>query len=119
MKVPKYLKLFCIALMSLMMSNIPAVAFAEAQMISTTTLVNDLTRAQTEQKLQEFLSRSDVRQKLVEKGLSPEEASLRLASLSETELRQLSNQVDQAHAGGDILIAILVVVLIIFLIKRI
>lgn len=104
--------------MSIILTNLPAVAVSEA-MIPTSVVVQELTRAQAEQKINDFLSRSDVRDALMKQGLSADEASQRLASLNEQELRQLSSQMDQAKYGGDILVAILLVVLIIFLIKRI
>jgi hypothetical protein len=101
------------------MSNAPAVVLADHAMIPTSTVVENLSRAQAEQNVQTFLSQENVRKALLERGVSPDEVSSRLASLSETELRQLSGQVQQARAGGDILVAILIIVLIIFLIKRI
>lgn len=119
MRIPKSLKFFCTFLMSLMLSNVPAVALAEGQMISTSSFVSSLNRGQAEQRVQDFLTDAKVRQQLIDRGVSPDEVSQRVASLSDAELKQLSGQVEQARAGGDILITILVVVLIIFLIKRI
>lgn len=105
--------------MSLMLTNAPAVALAESRMISTDVALAEQTRNQSVHKVHDFLSRSDVQKLMIERGLSPEEASLRVASLSQAELQELSGQVEQAKAGGDILVAILVVVLIIYLVKRI
>jgi len=125
MKTPNTLRTACAITMAVLMSNIPNVVFAEtavnsaSPMISATTVVQDLTRAQAMANVQSFLNKPEVKQELVKRGLSEKEAEMRLASLSESELRQLSGQVDQARAGGDILITILIVVLIIFLIKRI
>ncbi len=122
MTFTRSLRTFCALSMVALLSNIPHVAIAEAakgQMISTAVVVEELTRAEAQANVDTFLNRDDVRQQLVAKGLSENEVKLRIASLSETELKQLSKQMDEARAGGDILIAILVVVLIIFLIKRI
>lgn len=105
--------------MAIIMSNIPAVAMADSQMIPTSVVVDGMNRAQTERNIQDFLNRTDVREQLTKQGLSADEVSQRLANLNESEMRQLSGQIEKAQAGGDILIAILVVVLIIFLIKRI
>jgi len=105
--------------MAAMISNVPAVAIAQTQMIPTQVVVDELNRAEALNKVNNFLSRGDVQKLLEERGLSAEEASLRVASLSQAELNQLSGQIEQAKAGGDILVAILLVVLIIFLIKRI
>ncbi|MES3038975.1 MAG: PA2779 family protein [Bdellovibrionota bacterium] len=108
----------CFAL-SLFMSNIPNVAVASSGMISTSEVVSRIDRAQEQQKVQDVLARGDVQKMLIENGVAPMEVSARLASLSDKELLQLSSQVEQAQAGGDILVVILLVVLIIFLVKRI
>lgn len=104
--------------MAFMMTNLPHIAAAESQMLPTTELVTQINRAQAEDKVENYLKMDEVKKALAARGISPTEMSARLASLSDQELRQLSDQLDQARYGGDILIAILVVVLIIFLIKR-
>lgn len=107
--------------MALMMSNLPQLAAAETlpALIPTSVVVGELSRQQAEQNLQDLLSKDEVRDQLVKNGVSPDEASQRIASLSDVELKQLHTQVEQARAGGDILFTILIVVLIIFLVKRI
>lgn len=119
MKFSKSTKFFGALFMSFMMTPIPSVGWAQQTMISTSAVAEKLNRQQAEQDIQDYLSREEVRKALIERGVAPEEVSSRLASLSETELRQLSGQVEMARAGGDILVTILIVVLIIFLIKRI
>ena len=124
MKMSANTRWSCSILMATLMSQAPAVAAAEAQaasgkMISTHTVVADMTRAQAEQKVRDYLSREDVRSLMLKQGVSSEEASARLASLSETELRQMAGQIEQARYGGDILVTVLLVVLIIFLVQRI
>lgn len=123
MKLSKSVKTACILTMSLLMSNIPNVALAEKvselKMISASVVLEELTRAEAEQNVRDYLQRSEVQSELVKRGVSPDEATARLANLSELEIKQLSGQVKQAQAGGDILVAILLVVLIIYLIKRI
>ena len=124
MMIPSFLRTVLIYLLSLLLTNAPNLAFAEGvkefsgQMIPTSHVIADLTRAQAENKIEEFLSRSEVRQQLLEQGVSSEEVSLRMAALSESELKQLAHQVQQARAGGDILFTILIVVLIIYIVKR-
>ncbi len=117
MKFSKGTKLFVTTLMVLLMSHIPNVAVAE--MIPTSAVLADVSRAQAEKEVREFLQTEEIKQTLIKQGVSVSEIDQRLASLSEQEIRQLSFQVNEARAGGDILIAILVVVLIIFLVKRI
>ncbi len=118
MRISKRLSLFVSVTMSLLLSNIPSVAFAEG-MISTSVVVAELNRVEEQKNVENFLQRNDVREELIKRGVAPDEVSSRLASLSTLELRQLSAQLDQARAGGDILVTVLLVVLIIYLIKRI
>jgi hypothetical protein len=104
------------AVIILSISHIPEVA--TASMISTSAVVAEMNEAQAQQKVQEFVNNKDVQKLLIDRGVSPDEVRARLATLSPQEMKQLAGQVQQARAGGDILIAILVIVLIIFLIKR-
>lgn len=109
--------------MSILISNIPSIAVAEAEksgeMIPTHELVQGMSRAETIKEVNGYLTRQDVQEELIKRGLNPDEVSERLASLSEQEMQQLSNQVAQAKAGGNILVTVVLVLLIIFLIKRI
>lgn len=114
-----------IAVLTLCLSHLPNVAFAEVamnntqQMVPTSVVVEEFNRQQTEAKVLNFINKDEVQTKLVSQGLSADEAKLRVASLSNQELQTLATQIDQAQYGGDILVAILLVILIIFLVKRI
>jgi hypothetical protein len=113
------LKSLCAVFMAFLLSNVSAVAVADNQMITTSEVVADLTRSQAEAQIQDLLARPDVQSAMIANGLSLKEVQMRMASLNESEMRQLATQMSEAKYGGDILIAILVVVLIIFLIQRI
>ena len=123
MRIPMKLKLFCIYMLSVFMTHIPDVALAEtaaaASMIPTSAVVSDLNKAEAQANIDNFLKRDDVQKQLMANGISADEAATRVAALSPAEMRDLSSQMEQARAGGDILVTILVVVLIIFLIQRI
>lgn len=124
MKVSK-LKKSAALFMAILISNIPNVVLAENlirsknEMISTSTVLAEITRTEAEKNIRDFLQKSEVQSELIKQGVSPDEASARLANLSEQEIQQLSGQVKEARAGGDILVAVLLVVLIIYFIKRI
>jgi hypothetical protein len=121
----KRCRIFWVLVLSLFLTNIPYVAAAEGarQMISTTNAVEILSRHDAEAKVQAHLSDSKVRMELEKHGVSADEASKRLASLSDAELSQLAKQMDQARYGGDpvtgILVLVVLVLLIIFLVKRV
>ncbi len=123
--MPKMLRVFCTFLMSVLMTGLPHVAWAEAatEMIPTSVVVEQVTRAQSVAKVEAYLGRTEIRSELVKRGVSPEEVSQRLAGLSDQELRQLGKQMDQAMYGGDgvvgVLIIVILVLLVIFLVKRV
>jgi hypothetical protein len=114
----RYTRNLVAVIMAFFMTNLPHVAFAESHMIATSEAVREFDRAQTQARVQSYLQMNAVKKALAARGISPDEMNQRLASLSDQELRQMADQMDQARYGGDILIAILIVVLIIFLIKR-
>lgn len=119
MKLSNKNKVFLSVIMSALMAYTPSFAAAHGGMIATTSVVADLSREQAQQKIENYLDRADVQQVLLDQGVSADEVKSRLASLSQEEMKQLTGQIEQARAGGDILWTILIVVLIIFLIKRI
>jgi hypothetical protein len=115
-------RLILYLLISFTLIEAPVLKTANAGMISTAHLVEDMTRAQNQQKVIEFIERSEVKNQLISLGVSAEEASLRVAQLSDSELRQISGEIDNSMAGGDVggvLVIILVVLLILYLVKRI
>ncbi|OFZ30706.1 MAG: hypothetical protein A2622_13640 [Bdellovibrionales bacterium RIFCSPHIGHO2_01_FULL_40_29] len=112
---------FCALGMAVFISNIPQIVVAETAltMIPTSTVLQNLSVQDAKESVSAFMSRTDVQQQLLERGLSAAEVEQRLAALSPSELNSLASQMNEARAGGDILVTILLVVLIIFLIKRI
>ncbi len=123
----KTIKKIVAVTLSIMLSNVPQIFAAEQaqseQMISTMTWVGEQNREQTLEKVQAFLSRSDIGAQLAQTGYSASEVKARMASLSDAELQHLSAEMDKATYGGDgvggILIVVVLVLLIIYLAKRI
>ena len=128
MKLSSLTKTFTIAAMTILMSHIPDVVLAETvtapiqmsgQMISAGSVLADITRENAQKDVENYISKTEVQSELMKHGLTADEVNSRLASLSDQEMRQLSGQVQQTRAGGDILVTSLVVILIIYLIQRI
>jgi hypothetical protein len=74
--------------------------------------------------IQKTLESKELRQKLLDYGLTPEETEARISSLSDEQLHQLSANLDSVQAGGDglsfllgLVIIALLVVLIIYLLE--
>lgn len=119
-----FIKVFLVTVLCFSISHFPEIAAAQAArgMISTTEVVESLGRAEIEANIQRYLNREDLRNELKKVGLSADEISKRMASLSAEELKQLNKQMDEARYGGDvigILLVVLLVLLIIYFAKRV
>ncbi len=102
------------------LSNLP---LAHAGMITTQTVVSDLNRVENQQTINQFLERDEVKSQLAKAGVSSEEASMRLAALSDFEVKNLASQIEANHAGGEVIViglgTILLIIIILILLKRI
>lgn len=90
---------------------IPAV---EAKMIDTPAYLhqsNDSARGD----LASFMAREDVREKLAALGVNPYDAANRIAALTDQEVSQLQNRIDDLPAGSSVL-AVLGVVLVVLIV---
>lgn len=92
-----------------------------AAMISTESCLNVSQYAQDRDQVLEFLAREDVRQAFIAQGVAPAEVEARLASLTQAEIQQIAQEIENLPAGGDLglVIAILVIVLLVLLIIRV
>jgi hypothetical protein len=109
-------------IISFTLIQLPIMKSAHAGMITTNDAVEIMTRAQSHEKVANFIDRQDVQDQLVKFGVSPKEASQRLAGLSDAELRKIAGEIDKSTVGGDvggILVVVLLVILIIYFAKRI
>lgn len=111
--------------MAVFLTNAPHIALAETagEMIPTAVVVEEMSRAESVANITELLSREDAQAQLEKFGVTKEEVTKRLASLSDAEIRDLTKQIDQAKFGGEaitgILVVVVLVLLIIFLAKRV
>ena len=103
-----------------MLLSIPYQA-AFAALVQTETML-DMSRGQeARETLKQFMARKDVRSAIVSQGVDPLEADARLNSLSDAEVIQLADKIDQLPAGGGFLglvIAVLVIVILVLVIMR-
>lgn len=123
MRNSKTFKKAIIVTVAMVISQAPAVAWAEAVNINTkmisTAEVFERQRSDLKNELERSLIRDEVQAELIKHGVTVEEAQKRLATLSSQEVQNLSGQIKEARAGGDVLTTILIVILIIFLVQRI
>ncbi len=94
---------------------------AVAALVDTETML-DMSRGQeARETLKQFMDRKNVRSAIVSQGVDPLEADARLNSLTDAEIIQLVDQIDQLPAGGDVLgfaIAVLVIVILVLVIIK-
>ena len=89
---------------------------AMAAMIETEAVV-DADRAQSAREyLNSFLAREDVTNALITQGIDPQEAKIRIDSLTDQEAQFMADKLKQLPAGGDFFVALLIIVFVVFVI---
>lgn len=101
----------------LSLSTYSSVAFAKADIISAGTAVQAESQAIHMQKVKDFLARADVKTNLETFGVDPVMAQQRVDALSAEELEVLSGEIDTIPAGGDALVIVGVVFLVLLILE--
>ena len=96
-----------------------APGLASAALFSTEQTVTASERDERIERIDEVLAREDVRRKLVELGVDPDEARLRVAALSDMEMQQLEAGINALPAGGDSVFLVLGVVFLVLLVLEV
>lgn len=89
--------------------------YAQAAMVSTSTLINSEGVSYSKQDLQTALASEELKQQLSDLGVDASELNDRIASLTTEEIQQLNAELADQPAGAGV-IGILLTVLLIFLI---
>lgn len=92
------------------------VTTASAGVIGTAEYLSATDRAGQIASVQAGLSRADVRAQLEKFGVDPAAASARVASLTDSELADVSARMDSLPAGGDGVIAVIGILFIVLII---
>ena len=90
---------------------------AYAGMVGTEALAQAQVQQDSRAAVDAFLARADVKQQLVAWGVAPEQAESRVASLSESELQQLAMTIGDQPAGGDALVIVGIVFLVLLILE--
>ena len=89
---------------------------AMAAMIETDAVI-DADRGQSAREyLNSFLAREDVINALITQGIDPQEAKIRIDSLTDQEAQFIADKLKQLPAGGDFFVALLIIVFVVFVI---
>ena len=113
----KYLKrpvsLLLVVSFCLLNFNVPN---AQAKMVGTDAVIAGQQAADQRAQVADFMAREDVKQIMTQYGVDPVEAQLRVDSLSNEELANLANSIDQLPAGGSAVGVIVGAALLVFII---
>lgn len=77
----------------------PSAMAANEGMVTTQQLLSQQQHSDNLAKVNAFMSQENVQQMLTERGVDVDDAKMRIASLSDAELQQLSAQIDELPAG--------------------
>jgi hypothetical protein len=87
-----------------------------AAMVSTARVIGAVGQADARAKVHAFVARADVQEVMTRWGVSPEEASARVASLTDEEAIELAARIDALPAGGHVVGIIVGAILFVFLV---
>lgn len=112
----KFNRFVCIAvIMSLVMLNV-SVPMAKAAMISTETSISASMNEENRAIVKDFFQRADLRQALENHGIDIDEAQARVDALSDEEVAQIAQQIEDLPAGAGALGAVIGAAVLIFII---
>jgi hypothetical protein len=118
--IRKTLKPVSIGVVVLMLLICMPVHSVLAAMIETETVMDTSRGQEAREYLNQLLTREDVQAALIARGIDPLEAKARVNSLSDTEVIEIANQIEQLPAGGDsflgVVLAIAILVFIVLVI---
>ena len=112
-------KTIAMAMATMMFLNIAPIGLAQAAMVTTDQVIERADQAADRERVEGLFMREDVRQQLVQLGIDPDEASSRVASLSDEEIQEIAGRLDELPAGeggvGVVVGAILIVFLVLLI----
>jgi hypothetical protein len=96
---------------------------ALAALIDTESVLDKNQSQESRQYLLQILAREDVRSTFIAQGIDPMEAESRIASLSDSEVIELANQIENLPAGqsaiGFVIGVLIIVILVLVILKLI
>ena len=87
-----------------------------AAMVPTDSTIYDNKAEEARDHLKSLISRNDIRKSLLSKGIDPDEAKIRVESLSDSEAIAVADKIEQLPAGGSAIGVIIGAALIVFLV---
>lgn len=104
-------------ILSLMMGTMPiAVQAQPSQLVSTQSALDAVHISAERERINNLLARTDVQEQLVNYGVEMNEVEARVAAMTDQEVLQMADQLDNMPAGANAVIGALLTVFIVLLI---
>jgi hypothetical protein len=116
MYVEKYRR-SCVALISLSIVSLGLQMPAAAGIVGTADAVAAVQQQDHRGTVQGILARADVREQLVGLGVDPADVEARVAALTDAEVATLAGRIDGAPAGGDALVIVGIVFVVLMILE--
>jgi hypothetical protein len=87
-----------------------------AAMVPTEAIIYQTKAQDARDHLKTLISRNDIKKSLISQGIDPDEAKARIDSLSDSEVIEVADKIEQLPAGGGAFGAIIGAALIVFLV---
>jgi hypothetical protein len=87
-----------------------------AAMVPTEATIYQIEAQDARDHLKALISKNDIKKSLISQGIDPDEAKARVDSLSDSEVLEVADKIEQLPAGGGALGAIIGAALIVFLV---
>ncbi len=107
----------CVALVSLSLLGVGVQAPAAAGIVGTAEAIAAGRGTDARAAVDAVLARDDVRAQFIALGVDPAEVDGRLAALSDTEVAMLADRIGEAPAGGDALVVLGIVFLVLIVLE--
>lgn len=115
--IRKSLQRGCVVAISLSLLNLGTPVVATAGIIDTQTAIEASRRDADLATIRAGLDRAEVRQQFTALGVDPGLMDTRLAALTDVEIAQLADRMDELPAGGDLLAVIGVVFIVLLILE--
>ena len=112
-RVEKSISILMTVILVMISAPVPSVF---AAMVGTEEMLVNQDTQNARDQLRSFLDREDIQSRLTARGIDPAEAKTRIDSLSDAEIMQIADKIDQLPAGGSFWGTILYLAIIAFIV---
>ena len=112
-RVEKSISILMTVILVMISAPVPSVF---AAMVGTEAMLANQDTQNARDQLRSFLDREDIQSRLTARGIDPAEAKTRIDSLSDAEIMQIADKIDQLPAGGSFWGTVLYLAIIAFVV---